>query len=250
DSIHRSDLSRRFADLEKIAEIEIRDRNIQLLEKERQLATDQLQIQNAKLKQQYILLVTGCVALVLVGVLAVVYYRFYSRIKVLNVAITEKNSQIQAQADRLRDVNDELKQLYQEVSEQKEKIQLQADELAQSNENMSEINRSLEKIVAEKTLEVRKTNDELIKHNTELLQFSYTVSHNLRAPVARLLGLAGLAQVESDIKQAKQWINLIHTTASDLDLIIKDLSDLLDLRNTPHQVRELVNLEEEWTRSK
>lgn len=250
DSIHRSDLSRRFADLEKIAEIEIRDRNIQLLEKERQLATDQLQIQNAKLKQQYILLVTGCVALVLVGVLAVVYYRFYSRIKVLNVAITEKNSQIQAQADRLRDVNDELKQLYQEVSEQKEKIQLQADELAQSNENMSEINRSLEKIVAEKTLEVRKTNDELIKHNTELLQFSYTVSHNLRAPVARLLGLAGLAQVESDIKQAKQWINLIHTTASDLDLIIKDLSDLLDLRNTPHQVRELVNLEEEWTRSR
>ncbi len=250
DSIHRSDLSRRFADLEKIAEIEIRDRNIQLLEKERQLATDQLQIQNAKLRQQYVLLVAGCVALILVGVLAVVYYRFYSRIKVLNVAVTEKNSQIQAQADRLHDVNAELKQLYQEVSEQKEKIQLQADELAQSNENMSEINRTLEKIVAEKTLEVRKTNDELIKHNTELLQFSYTVSHNLRAPVARLLGLAGLAQVESDIKQAKQWINLIHTTASDLDLIIKDLSDLLDLRNTPHQVRELVNLEEEWTRSK
>ncbi len=250
DSIHRSDLARRFADLEKIAEIEIRDRNIQLLEKERQLAKDQLQIQTAKVRQQYILLVAGFVALILLGVLAFVYYRFYARIKVLNVAVTEKNSQIQAQADRLHDVNAELKRLYQEVSEQKEKIQLQADELAVSNENMGEINRTLEKIVAEKTLEVRKANEELVKHNTELLQFSYTVSHNLRAPVARLLGLAGLAQVEADIKQAHQWINLIHKTASDLDLIIRDLSDLLDLRNTPHQVHEMVNLEEEWSRSK
>jgi signal transduction histidine kinase len=103
--------------------------------------------------------------------------------------------------------------------------------------------------VAEKTIELRTTNDELVKHNNELLQFSYTVSHNLRGPVARLLGLSGLAEAEEDFKQARQWISLINKTAFDLDVIIKDLSTLLDLRNEPHQYREVVWLESEWKQS-
>jgi light-regulated signal transduction histidine kinase (bacteriophytochrome) len=146
-------------------------------------------------------------------------------------------------------VNLELKQLYQEVSEQKEKIQAQANELTESNRSISDINRSLEKLVTEKTLELRTTNEELVKHNGELLQFSYTVSHNLRGPVARLLGLSGLAQTEEDLNQAKQWVNLIGKTASDLDLIIKDLSNLLDVRHEPNQYREVVWLEKEWNQS-
>lgn len=249
DSIHHTDLARRFVNLEKIQEIEERDRNIQVLQSQKQIADDKIILQETKLQQQYILLVAGVVSIALLAVLVFIYYRFYSRIKLLNVTITEKNKRIHAQAAKLQEVNSELNRLYHEVSEQNEEIQAQATDLAESNKSISDLNRGLERIVAEKTIELRRTNDELVKHNNELLQFSYTVSHNLRGPVARLLGLSSLVQTEHDLAQAKQWTGLIGKTAGDLDLIIKDLSKILELRNEPAQYRELVDLEQEWKQS-
>lgn len=249
DSIHRSDLARRFVNLEKMQEIEKRDHDIEVLQKDKELAQEKINLQEAKLRQQSMLIVGGIVGIVLLGALAFTYYRFYARIKQLSVAIFDKNTRIQAQADKLTEVNLELKKLYQEVSEQKEKIQAQADELAESNRSIIDMNRSLERIVAEKTVELRTTNEELVKHNSELLQFSYTVSHNLRGPVARLLGLSNMAQAESDLNQARVWLSLITKTTHDLDLIIKDLSKILELRNEPHQFREHVDLAKEWQQS-
>jgi signal transduction histidine kinase len=249
DSIHRTDLARRFVNLEKVQEIEERDRDIRLLQKDKQLAQDKIHLQESKLQQQFILLVAGFISIALLAALALVYYRFYRRIKILNVTITEKNTRIQAQADRLKEVNVELHDLYNEVSEQNEKIKAQAHKLTESNKSISDLNRSLELIVAEKTLELRTTNEELVKHNNELLQFSYTVSHNLRGPVARLLGLSDLAQVEENLEQARTWIDLISKTACDLDTVIKDLNKVLDLRNEPDQYLEMVNLADEWQQS-
>jgi signal transduction histidine kinase len=249
DSIHRTDLARRFVNLEKVQEIEERDRDIRMLQKDKQLAEDKIHLQESKLQQQFILLVAGFVGITLLGALALVYYRFYTRIKVLNVTITEKNTRIQAQADKLTEVNAELHNLYNELSEQNEKIKAQAHKLTESNRSISDLNRSLELIVAEKTLELRTTNEELVKHNNELLQFSYTVSHNLRGPVARLLGLSDLARAEENLEQAKRWIDLMSKTAADLDAIIKDLNKVLDLRNEPDQYLESVSLAGEWQQS-
>jgi signal transduction histidine kinase len=230
DSIHRTDLARRFINLEKTQEIEQRDRNIQELQKDKQLAQDKIHLQESRLRQQYILIAAGLICIALLAVVALLYYRFYSRIKVLNIVIMDKNKRIQAQAHKLQDMNAELKHLYQEVSEQNEEIQAQSNKLTESNKSISDLNRNLERIVAEKTQELSTTNEELVRYNNELLQFSYTVSHNLRGPVVRLLGLAGLAQTEQELAQAKQWIDMMVKTAEELDLIIKDLSKVLDLR--------------------
>ncbi len=249
DSMQQSDLARRFANLEKMHEIEQRDQNIRDLQEEKQQANDKISLQEARIRQQYILLVGGVIGIILLTALAFVYYRFYSRIKTLNTTITEKNKRIHGQASRLQEVNAELNRLYHEVSEQKEEIQAQANELSDSNRSISDLNRNLERLVSEKTNELRNTNDELAKHNNELLQFSYTVSHNLRGPVARLLGLSTLAHNEADIAQVRQWITLIARTANDLDLIIKDLGQVLDLRNEPHRLRQRVDLLQEWKQS-
>jgi signal transduction histidine kinase len=249
DSIHRTDLARRFVTLEKMQEIEERDRDIKALQNDKQLAENKINLQQAQIRQQFILLIGGVISVALLGALALVYYRFYKRIKILHADITDKNKRIQTQADKLHEVNAELKHLYHEVSEQNEEIQAQASKLAASNKSISDLNRGLEQIVAQKTLELRTTNEELAKHNNELLQFSYTVSHNLRGPVARLLGLSDIVMAEQDFKEAQKWIALIGKTAADLDLIIKDLNKILDLRNEPHQYRETVELDKEWKQS-
>jgi signal transduction histidine kinase len=229
DSLHHADVARQFQNLEKIEEIERRDRDIKILQKDKLLAQDKLNLQDAQLRQQSTLIIAGVIGLLSISVLATMYYRFYSRVKSLNL---------------------ELKGLYDEVSDQKVEIQTQADSLAESHRNVTEVNRSLEKLVAEKTIELRHTNEELVKYNDELLQFSYTISHNLRGPVARLLGLAVLAHKENDIQQMKQLTDFISQTAHDLDLIIKDLSKLLELRNNPRQFHEEVELAAEWKQSK
>lgn len=249
DSIHRTDLARRFINLEKNQEIEQRDRNIKELQKDKQLAQDKIHLQESRLRQQYILIAAGILCIALLAIVATLYYRFYQRIKVLNITITDKNGRIQAQAHKLQDMNAELKHLYQEVSEQNEEIQAQSNKLAESNKSISDLNRNLERIVAEKTQELSTTNEELVRYNNELLQFSYTVSHNLRGPVVRLLGLAGLAQTEQELAQAKQWIDMMVKTAEELDLIIKDLSKVLDLRNDPDRYLETVDFEKEWKQS-
>ena len=249
DSIHRTDLARRFLNLEKLQEIEQRDHDIMVLQQDKQLAEDKIRLQESKLQQQYILIIAGVAGIVLLGALAFLYYRFYKQIKTLNITITDKNNRIQSQADKLKEVNEELSQLYREVSEQNEEILAQSNKLSESHENISELNRNLERIVADKTVELRTTNDELVRYNHELLQYSYTVSHNLRGPVARILGLSGLAQSETDTEKVKEWVRLLSTTAADLDLIIKDLSKLLDLRNEPNQYREIVTFETEWNQS-
>lgn len=243
DSIHKVDVARRFVNLEKIEEIEQHERNIQVLQKDKELAENKLSLQEAQLKQQSTLIIGGLAGMALLGGLVLMYYRF-------NVSITAKNASIVAQADKLHETHRELKKLYQEVSEQKEEIQVQADRLAESNRAISDVNRNLEKVVEEKTAQLKRTNSELIKHNNELLQFSYTVSHNLRGPVARLLGLAELARIDKQLIETTQLVEFIGRTASDLDLIINDLSKILELRNEPHQFLETVPLEKEWSQSK
>jgi signal transduction histidine kinase/Tfp pilus assembly protein PilF len=249
DSIHRTDVARRFVNLEKIQEIEQRDRNIQVLQQQKEIADDKISLQESRIQKQYILIIAGLVSIGLLATVVFVYYRFYSRIKNLNTTVTEKNTRIEAQAIKLQEVNKELHHLYNAVSEQNEEIQAQANELAETNRSVSDLNRDLEKLIAEKTVELRKTNEELVKHNNELLQFSYTVSHNLRGPVARVLGLSTIVQSETDLTNAKQWIALIARTAAELDTIIKDLSKILELRHEPHRYREAVDLAEEWKQS-
>jgi signal transduction histidine kinase len=250
DSLRKSEVARRFVNLEKIQEIEQRNRDIRILQEDKVLAEKKINLQETQLKQQSIFLIAGLVGIVMLALLAFIYYRFYARIKLLNVSVTDKNSKIQAQADKLQEVNIELNRLYHEVSEQKKEIQEQTDKLSESNTSIKDMNRRLEKMVAEKTMELRKINTELIKQNHELFQFSYTVSHNLRGPVARLLGLADLAGNEHSPGEAKQTVHFINETAYELDQIVNDLINILELRNEHHHHRQAVSLEEEWLQAK
>lgn len=242
DSLRRTDLARRFVNLQKIQEIEQRDRDITLLQQEKIIASEKLSLQESRLRLLYTAIIAGAL------IIALLIFVFL-RIKKLNVTITEKNEDIQRQSAKLIEVNQELSRLYSEVSEQKDEIQAQARELSEINKHVIDANRGLEQLVTEKTAELRRTNEELIKHNNELLQFSYTVSHNLRGPVARLLGLASLMNAEKDLDNTKQIVDHVGKTAGELDLVIKDLSKILELRRQPKHFHDHVDLQAEWQKS-
>ncbi|MFC2124775.1 MASE1 domain-containing protein [Bacteroidota bacterium] len=77
---------------------------------------------------------------------------------------------------------------------------------------------------AEDSLKI--TNRQLRKANVELDNFVYKVSHDLRAPIASVLGLVNLAHQEKDKKMIQEYIDLIKSSAQQQDIFIKDILDL------------------------
>lgn len=79
--------------------------------------------------------------------------------------------------------------------------------------------------------ERQKITNDLIQRNKDLEQFAYIISHNLRAPVANILGLSSLIEKKNLAKEVKEecFKGLTKSTRL-LDQIIMDLNHILQVK--------------------
>jgi signal transduction histidine kinase len=73
--------------------------------------------------------------------------------------------------------------------------------------------------------ELQSANQELSKRNTELDNFVYSVSHDLRAPIASVLGLINLAKKDTDLNMKDMYLDMIHNSAKQQDHFIREILD-------------------------
>ena len=66
----------------------------------------------------------------------------------------------------------------------------------------------------------------LKKANQELDNFLYRTSHDLRSPIASVLGLANLAKLEMREPKSLEYIAMIEDRVKKLDMVISDILDL------------------------
>lgn len=92
-------------------------------------------------------------------------------------------------------------------------------------------------------LEREKMTADLIRRNMDLEQFTYIVSHNLRAPVANIKGLADLLK-DNDVAQGETEAvkEALSVSADKLDDVIVDLNNILQISNCANETTELVSL--------
>lgn len=73
---------------------------------------------------------------------------------------------------------------------------------------------------------------EMSKRNADLEQFSYIMSHNLRSPVANIIGSATLLNDQHMSAEDRSFLNnAIHQSAESLDNIIIDLNHVLEIKD-------------------
>jgi signal transduction histidine kinase len=109
-----------------------------------------------------------------------------------------------------------------------------------AQETIKRFNETLESKIEERTKElnaeiifrknaedkIKVANEQLHKTNIELDNFVYKVSHDLRAPIASVLGLVNLAKKENKVDVLREYFNMIEKSAEQQDVFIKDILDL------------------------
>lgn len=91
---------------------------------------------------------------------------------------------------------------------------------------------------------LQKITDELLKTNSDLEQFAYITSHNLRAPVVNLVGLLSLYdQIGEESGQTDVIMDKIKKSVNQMDSTLTDLIEIVSLQNDATISREQVSFE-------
>lgn len=91
---------------------------------------------------------------------------------------------------------------------------------------------------------LRAHTDELVEANKGLEQFSFIVSHNLRSPVANILGLADLIGSDDYPQEIKDnFLDELLNNVKRLDTVVTDLNDILQVKMEMDSKKEPVVLD-------
>ena len=140
---------------------------------------------------------------------------------------------------------EELLLANKELSFQNQEKEKRAAELTVANKELVFQNKEKGKRAAElKLAEIERIEmvNELLQRNKELEQFAYIVSHNLRAPVANIIGASNALNDRGLTAEEKAILDKgIRTSVMKIDEVIHDLNHVLEVKGKINETRELVN---------
>lgn len=102
----------------------------------------------------------------------------------------------------------------------------------------------LQDVTERKTAEIERENliQELLQRNRALEQFTFIISHNLRAPTANLIGFTECLQdVNISTEERKLLLSGLASSAADLDTIIKDINAILQVKLDANENKEIIS---------
>ncbi|MFA0964128.1 7TM diverse intracellular signaling domain-containing protein [Roseivirga sp. BDSF3-8] len=156
-----------------------------------------------------------------------------------NVRENEQNAQKQNQL--LEQMVDERTR---ELQDKQEEVLTQAKVIEEQNVRLYKHSEELESLVKKRTRALAESNLELVKQNVRLEQYAYITSHNLRGPLANLMGVLNVFD-RDDLSNPvnRDCIRHLDKATDNLEAVIKDLNKILNLKNDLSQVYETIELE-------
>ncbi len=104
--------------------------------------------------------------------------------------------------------------------------------IEKQNKELTDINNVLEDKVKERTKELKDTNAALLKSNTDLDNFIYKTSHDIRGPLATLQGMCNIALMDITEPKSVDYFEKIGKTADRLNEILSKLLVINQINNS------------------
>ncbi len=156
--------------------------------------------------------------------------------------IARQNEEINSRNTTLASQRDEIAKQHQKLSLQNREL-LSAQELIQEqSEIIREHNVRLVQEVDDRTNSLLTANKELAQNVSQLEQFAFIVSHNLRAPVARILGLGYVLNHAKDSEEKGIIIDKLVKVTMELDTILNDLALTIQVKSMINETLQPVDL--------
>jgi signal transduction histidine kinase len=215
DSLFNETMARNLGDIQM---------KIKEEESQQQLAKKDVQIQQ-KTTLTY-LLIAGILATV---IFLFVTYRFYKVQKRLSIDLEKKNLEITNQKEEIHLQKEALTLGNQELEKAQEKIN-------QQNLKLSAMNEHLLSTVDIRTKELEQANQEIRMVSLELDNFIYKSSHDIKGPLARLLGICHVALLDVKDETSRRYFQMLNQTSQQLNDIFNKLKIVSDIntKNVDH----------------
>lgn len=105
----------------------------------------------------------------------------------------------------------------------------------------------LRQLLDKKDNDLTRVTEELLQFNNQLLHYSYALSHNLRGPLASLMGLVNLLSKSKSEQERQQLLKLADQAMENLDNIIHDLNRIVEERTDTFHFLETINIDDVFT---
>lgn len=162
-----------------------------------------------------------------------------------NSYLEEKQQEIESQNEELKQQQEELKTANEQLTDQHREVMKQKKMIEAQKMRAEVLVRSLESEVSKQTYKLQSMLDDVTKQNEDLKQFSYIISHNIRSPIAHLLGLVSIFNRKNMNDPFNQEVlNLLDSSANNLDMVIRDLTKIVAIRNNLNKEKEKIDISE------
>lgn len=172
DSVYTAAFTNRIVSLQGTFELDRKNREIELLNKDKQVQQEQLASQQAELRNREYILILMFLAIGLMALLFINSWRASIKRKRLYKEIQDQNEEIQAQSEELTETNDALQELNKELAIRHEEVLTQAEELTEANTTLQELYDSIHKSQEE----LKSQSQQLEKANAELLMLNFQLA--------------------------------------------------------------------------
>lgn len=159
--------------------------------------------------------------------------------------IESQNAQLKLSQEEIEAQNEELTQSQEELSIKRNLVESQNLALIEAGKIIEQKNQELIHKNDELEIEIEKRTKELVEYTQQLEQFAFISSHNLRAPIARILGLGNLLELPHTKEDEAQIKKNLIVSAQELDRVVKDLNTILEIKKSNHQLAHTIRFEEE-----
>ena len=141
------------------------------------------------------------------------------------LAISQEKEQLVKEQNRR--LEEQVARRTEEIQTQNEELQAQQEAIAELNEELLNQNKGLGNQVSRRTEELARSNRELVGQNQRLEQFASVISHNLRGPIASILGLGNVFERPNLNAFNQRCLAHLQQAAQRLDTVANDLNQLL-----------------------